>query len=243
LCAAIGAIVVGPRGGKYNQDGSTNLIPGHSFPMMAAGTFFIMLGILAELAGGADSLSQGEAICNGLLAAAAAGLVAMIYGHYRYGITDVHLAVIGLLGGIVSVSAGAQDMPACAAAIIGAVAGFLVPWAVVQIDLKHKIDDPASSIGTYAVAGAWGMLAAGIFAPGTLMARLHQILIQLAALVAVATLSLIVLGMTWLIMRAVMPLRLGEADELDGGDLAELDVNAYPDFQQTTIKSYHLRET
>ena len=243
--AAVGAVVIGPRGGKYNQDGSTNLIPGHSFPMVAAGAMAMIFGILPQLAGCAilGHVDPAAAIASGLLAAAAAGISAMALGRYRYGITDVHLAIIGMLGGVVAASAGAGILPSWAAVLIGAVAGVLVPLATVRIDLRRKIDDPSSAIAIHAVGGAWGLLATGILISGGIGFRLHQLLIQLIGLAAIAAFSLIVLAAAWLVMRSAIPLRLGEADELDGGDLAELDVNAYPDFQQTTIKSYHLRET
>jgi Amt family ammonium transporter len=87
------------------------------------------------------------------------------------------------------------------------------------------------------------LVAAGLLVHGSLPERLGHLAIQAAGLAIIAALSMVVWAAVWLVMRMTLDLRLGEADELDGSDLAEYDVNAYPDFQQTTIKSYHLRET
>jgi Amt family ammonium transporter len=245
ICAAVGAMVVGPRRGKYNQDGSTNLIPGHNFPMTSVGALVMIAGILPQLAGCAilHDADPFLAAADGLLAAAAGGLAGVLFGRIRYGITDVHLAIIGLLGGLVSAAAGAGVLPTYAAVLIGGVAGFLAPLAAVRLDLRHKIDDPASSFSIHAIGGAWGLLAAGLLVHGSLSDRVGHLAIQAAGLAVIAILSIVVWAAVWLAMRLTLGLRLGEADELDGSDLAEYDVNAYPDFQQTTIKSYHLRET
>lgn len=239
ITALIGAIAAGPRSGKYNQDGSTNMIPGHSLPLAAAGAMTLLIGTLAQIAGCAwiRQANIGLAAADALLAAAAGGLAAMIWSRYRYGIIEIHLTIVGFLAGLVSASAGAGYLSTAAAVIIGAIAGVLAVSVAVWLDLKRKIDDPASAFSIHAVAGFWGLLAAGLVLHG-----IRQLLIQLLGACAIGALALAVSAAAFLVLRAADFLRLNTADELDGADLVEHDLNAYPDFQQTMIKSYHLRE-
>jgi ammonium transporter, Amt family len=245
LCAAVVAIAVGPRSGKYNRDGSSNAIPGHSIPLACAGGMLILAGWPLYLAGFIDPLGHrvGLMAMNALLAGSAAGLLAMVFCHTRYGKPDVHLIYASVLGGLVAISAGADAMPSWAAALVGAGAGMLVPLAILSIDLVWHVDDPSSGIAIHAVAGAWGILATGLFMPAVSAgARLKLIGVQALGLAAVCILAIAVAGITFAIVGRLFRLRTAEADEFDGLDLAEHDVGAYPDFQQTTIKSYHLRE-
>ncbi len=255
LCAAVGAIAVGPRSGKYNRDGSSNAIPGHSIPLACAGGILMLAGWALYLAGLANPLLATDPIgiaaihrigllaMNVLVAGCAAGAMAMVFCQMRYGKGDVHLIYASVLGGLVAISAGADAMPSWAAALVGGVAGVLVPLAILSIDLAWHIDDPSSGIAIHAVAGAWGVLAAGLFVPAaSAWAKLRMIGVQTLGLAAVSVATLAVAGITFAIVGRVSRLRIGEADEFDGLDLAEHDVGAYPDFQQTTIKSYHLRE-
>jgi ammonium transporter, Amt family len=240
MCAAAGAFMVGPRGGKYNRDGSTNMIPGHNVPWVVAGALAMAVGFLPQMIGCAI-LHDGQpalAAADGLLAAAAGGMAGLLLGWVRYAATDAHFLIVGMLGGLVSVSAGAGRMEPWEAVAVGGAAGLLISQATVWIDLKFRIDDPGSSIAIHGVGGLWGLLAMGISAGGN---PLRQLAIQTLGAAAVGALALAVSMLVFGAMRK--QLRLGEADELDGSDLAEHDLNAYPDFQQTTIKSYHLRET
>lgn len=244
LCAGVGAMVAGPRGGKYNHDGSTNLIPGHSFPQTAAGAMGIFLGLLAQIAGCAilRECSPAVADVDSLLAAAAGGMAALLLGRIRYGITDAHFLLVGLLGGLVAASASAGRVEPAAAVLIGAVAGLLTPLASVWLDLGRKIDDPAAGVSIHFVGGLWGLLAGGLLLAGP-VDRLRQLAVQATGAAAIGALALVVSAAAFLILRAAVGLRPSEMDETYGNDLAEHDMNAYPDFQQTTIKSYHLRET
>jgi Amt family ammonium transporter len=172
----------------------------------------------------------------------AAGAAAVLLGHLRYGKPDVTLALLGFLGGLVAITAGAGRVAPPSAVLIGAVAGVIVPLASVFLDLIARIDDPAGGISVHAVGGLWGTLAAGLFLPGSVGARLQQLGVQLLGALAVGVLAFALGAAALYVLRATVGLRAREADEFDGLDLAEHDVGAYPDFQQTTIKSYHLRE-
>lgn len=246
LCAAAGAYMVGPRTGKYHHDGSASMIPGHNLPLAG-------IGVAAMLAGWAPYLvgcvlfvhlesSTGAAAAATLLAGAAGGLGGLLYGHYRYGKPDVILTLFGLLGGLVSAASGAGHLGAPASVLVGAVAGVLVPMSAVWIDLIGRIDDPVGVIAVHGVGGLWGTLAAGFLLHGSATHRLAQTGIQLLGIVAIGGLSLVLSLGLFIVLKSTGRLRVSEADEFDGLDLAEHDIGAYPDFQQNTIKSYHLRE-
>jgi Amt family ammonium transporter len=244
LCAAVGAVLVGPRTGKYHRDGSASMIPGHNVPLMAVGALMMLAGWVPYVAtaAAARASENGLMAINVLLAAAAGGMSAILVAHARYGKPDVLLTLLGLLGGLVAITAGAGAVGTPSAVAIGAVAGILVPLAAVTIDLLVRIDDPTGGIAVHVVGGAWGTVAVGLFAPGSFGQRLQHLGVQVLGLLVIAALSVgLSLGL-FLVLRATVGLRAKEADEFDGLDLAEHDIGAYPDFQQTTIKSYHLRE-
>ena len=244
VCAAVGAYLVGPRTGKYHRDGSASTIPGHNVPLAAAGTMILFAGWVPYVAGFAlaHRAPLGTAALNVLLAAAAGGAAAVVLGHLRYGKPDVTLTLIGFLGALVAMTAGAGRVGAPAAVVIGAVAGVFVPLASIYIDLILRIDDPAGGIGIHAAGGLWGTLAAGLFAPGSPALRAKHFGVQLLGAVVIAIFAVVVCTAVLYAIKATIGLRAREADEFDGLDLAEHDVGAYPDFQQTMIKSYHLRE-
>jgi Amt family ammonium transporter len=244
VCAAVAAYLVGPRSGKYHRDGSTSTIPGHNVPLAAAGTMVMLAGWVPYVAGFAmiNRTPLGLAALNVLLAGAAGGGAAAILGHVRYGKPDVTLTLIGLLGALVAISAGAGRVPPLAAVTIGAVAGVFVPLASIYIDLILRIDDPAGGISIHAAGGLWGTLAAGLLAPGSLALRVKHLGVQLLSAVVICLVAAAVCGAVLYVIKATSGLRAREADEFDGLDLAEHDIGAYPDFQQTMIKSYHLRE-
>lgn len=245
VCAAVGAAVVGPRTGKYNRDGSTNMIPGHSVPLAGIGALLMLAAWVPYVAGLAapSARGAGHAAANVLLAAAAAGLAALLVARVRYGKPDVLLALLGLLGGLVAITAGAETLGTIGAVLTGAIAGLLVPTAAILLDLFARLDDPAGAVAVHGVGGAWGVLAAGLFtSPGGIGEWFRHVGVQLVGLIAVAVWAGAVSVGVWLVLKATVSLRASEADEYDGLDLAEHDIGAYPDFQQTMIKSYHLRE-
>jgi Amt family ammonium transporter len=245
-CAAIGATMVGPRTGKYNRDRSANMIPGHNIPLAAAGVLAMLAGWLPYVYGCAYIRGgvQGAAAepMNVLLAAAAAGAASMLLAQLRHGKPDVVLALTGVLGGLVSVTAVGGSVGTESAVLIGAVAGVIVPTAAVALDLLAHLDDPTAAVAIHGVGGLWATLAAGLFAPVSFLARFKLLGIQLLGAAAVVALAAALSLALFAALRATVGLRVREADEYDGLDLAEHDIGAYPDFQQTMIKSYHLRE-
>jgi Amt family ammonium transporter len=254
--ALVGAIVIGPRSGKYNRDGSSNAIPGHSVPLAGAGMLIMLaaglpyVATFAALSGGAPDVHPGlelEGIAavalNVLLAAAGGALASLIVSHFRYGKPDFHLVFGGLIGGMIAITAGADIVPAWAALATGAIAGILIPRVMVAIDLSAHIDDPISAISVHGIGGACGIVAAGIFvrtAPSS--GRFAFLGVQALGLLVIIALAAVFALALFVILKRLTRLRIREEDEFDGLDLAEHDIAAYPDFQQTMIKSYHLRE-
>jgi ammonium transporter, Amt family len=244
VCAAVGAIFVGPRGGKYHRDGSASMIPGHNVPLAGAGAMFILVAWVPYMLGFAvlGHAPLGIVALNVMLAGSAGGVAAVLLGRLRYGKPDITLSLLGLLGGLVAITAGAGRVSPPAAFAIGAIAGVLVPLASIIIDLIVRIDDPPGGISVHAIGGMWGTIAAGLFTPASIGLRVKQVGIQILGVIAIAALAAVLSTAVFYAVRATIGLRARDADEFDGLDLAEHDIGAYPDFQQTMIKSYHLRE-
>jgi Amt family ammonium transporter len=246
VCALAGAMAVGPRAGKYHRDGSASMIPGHNIPLAGIGLFAMLAGWAPYVAGcliATGSTPQaGPAAARTLVAGCSAGMAAMLLCRYRYGKPDVVLTVMGFMGGLVAVSAGAGAIDSPGALLIGAGAGILVPMSAVWLDLLAHVDDPAGVVAVHGVGGLWGTILTGLFVPGPYAHRLHQLGVQAMGAAVLLVFAAGVSAVLFLLLKAVVRLRALEADEFDGLDLAEHDIGAYPDFQQTTIKSYHLRE-
>jgi ammonium transporter, Amt family len=239
LAALLAALIVGPRIGKYNRDGSTNAILGHNLPLASFGVLLIFVIWIPYVVGFAPGATSA---LNTLLAGAAGIVASVLYCYIRYGRSDVFLIYAGLLGALVSITAGADRLPQMLAVVTGAVAGVLVPYAVVKLDLVWKIDDPAGGIAIHGLGGLWSALAVALLAPGTLFQRIGRLEFEIVGLAMAAGITLAVCGLVFYALRATVGVRVTEPVELEGLDLAEHDLNAYPDFQQTMIKSYHLRE-
>lgn len=233
--ALVGARVVGPRDGKYHRDGSASMIPGHSIPLAAAGALLMTAGLVAA----ASTLANAPH--TALLAVAAGVVASLAFGQVRYGKPDVPLILTGMMGSAVAISAGCGVVAPVVGILIGGVAGVIVPWAAVELDLRLRVDDPASAAAVHLVGGAWGTLAAGLFCAGRDVGPWARgIAVQTLGLAVAA----VVAGGAAVVLFKLLKgrLRASEADEFDGLDLAEHDVGAYPDFQQNSIRSYHLRE-
>lgn len=244
VCAVVGARIVGPRTGKYNRDGSSTMIPGHNVPLTSGGVLLTLAAWVPMVAGCSlvNDRPLDAVAMNVLLSAAAGGVVGLFYGSYRYGKPELQLAFSGLLGGLVAICGAGGMVGAPSAVLIGAVAGWITPMLTIWLDLKFRIDDPSGLIAVHGGAGAWGCLAAGVFAANTFGGKIKQLGVQAVGLAAIVVFVAVMSVLLFKAVKAVIGVRVREEDEFEGLDLAEHDINAYPDFQQTMIKSYHMRE-
>ncbi len=247
VAALAGAIVLGPRLGKFNKDGSPNPMPGHSIPMAMAGTFILAFGWFGFNAGstlaGTD-LRIAVVAVNTMLASAAGAFTAMMYVWMRYGKPDPSMLVNGMLAGLVAITAPCAFVNSVSAVIIGGVAGVLVVLAVFFIEQTLKIDDPVGAVAVHGVCGAFGVLSVGLFADGTYGDGLNGVpgavrglfygdASQLAAQ-SIGVLTNIVFVFVsfyafFKIVEATIGNRVSADAELEGLDIPEMGVLGYPD--------------
>ena len=251
------AMVLGPRIGKYNADGSANAIPGHNIPYVVIGTLILIFGWMGFNPGstlGALDLRIGLVAVNTLLSGCAGFVMAMGVTNYKYGKPDISMSCNGMLAGLVAITAGCAFVAPWASVIIGAVAGVLVVYSVEFWDRRH-IDDPCGAISVHGVNGAWGVLAVGLFADGTYPAKGvgwngisggvkglfygdgGQLVAQLFHVVVGFVWAW---GITWIIFsiaKRFIQLRVSPEAEIQGLDVPEFGVLAYPDFVLTSTHS------
>ena len=170
LAALAGAIVLGPRTGKFRRDGIVSAIPGHNLPMTVIGTLILAFGWFGFNAGstlaGADPRVATIAV-NTMLASSAGAFTALVFVWYELRKPDVAMACNGLLGGLVAITGPCAFVSPAAAVLIGLVAGALVVKAVSWIEMRWRVDDPVGAVSVHGACGAWGALALGLFADGT----------------------------------------------------------------------------
>ena len=229
--------ILGPRLDKYSAEGIPAGIPGHNVVYVVFGCLLAWLGWLGLNSAGAilfNHAQPGRAVLvavNTTLSAAASGLIALTITRIRFGRPDASITANGWVGGLVASSAAAASLKPAAALLIGFVAGILVTFAVDWFEMWLKVDDPGGAIPVHAVAGLWGLLAAGLFAkfPGQSPGNGQW----LAQFVGIATLLGFVLPLTyclnWLLNR-FYPQRVDPDGEHQGMDLHELGAGAYPEF-------------
>jgi Amt family ammonium transporter len=169
LTALAGAIVLGPRIGKFNKDGSANAIPGHNIPYVVVGTLILAFGWFGFNAGstlaGTDIRLAGVA-ANTMLASAAGCCSSILYMWAVFGKPDPTMGCNGLLAGLVAITAPCAFVSPVGAVILGACAGVIVIWAVLFVEKVLKVDDPVGAVSVHGVCGAWGCLCIGLFADG-----------------------------------------------------------------------------
>lgn len=228
--------ILGPRRGKFNPEGMPSALPGHNAVLVLLGCFLALIGWLGLNSAGAILFSGVPAsravliAVNTTLAAGSAALAVAAITRVRFGKTDASLCANGWVGGLAAVSAGCAVVRPAAGVIIGLIAGALVVYSVEWLELHLGVDDPGGSVSVHAIAGLWGLLAAGLLgaiAPG------DSPRLWLVQLVGIGTLLGFVLpliyGLNWLLNR-ISPQRVAVEGERQGLDLYELGAGAYPDF-------------
>ena len=241
--ALVFVFFLGARMGKYNNDGSSNAIPGHNVPMASVGVLLLFIGWIPYLLGFAGPGPRAATVAINVVLAGSAGAVAsLVYGHIRFYKPDLHFTYSGLLSGMVAISAAGNTESTLWAVGIGAAAGLAIPSAIILLDMVWKIDDVTGGIAVHSVGAVIGLLLAPFATALSWGQRFKSLGVQVLGMVVVAALAAAVFVPLLFILKQKFGLRSREADEFDGLDLAEHDIGAYPDFQQNMIKSYHLRE-
>lgn len=221
--------LLGARIGKF-KDGKPQAIPGHSIPLATAGVLILWLGWFGFNGGSvlsADPESTSLTLVTTCLAAAAGGVVAMITSTVLYKNLDLTMFLNGILGGLVGITAGADQMSPEDAILIGAIAGALIVFAVSLVD-KIKLDDPVGAIAVHLICGVWGTLAVGVFGA---KAGFDQFIIQLVGVSCYAGFCIITSFVIIYTLKKTVGIRVSEREELEGLDAHEHKMDAYPDFR------------
>jgi Amt family ammonium transporter len=227
--ALAGALILGPRLGKF-VGGKIKPIPGHSLPLATIGVFLLWLGWFGFNGGSvlsANPAAVSLTLVTTCLAAAAGAIGAMITAWLLLKKPDLTMVLNGVLAGLVGITAGADQMAMWSSIIIGLIAGVLVVLSVLFID-RIKIDDPVGAISVHLVCGIWGTLAVGLFGN---LAGGKQLMSQIIGIVAVGVFTFVFAVIAFLIVKAVMGLRVSPEEETEGLDIGEHGNQAYPDFQ------------
>lgn len=231
-CALAGAIVLGPRKGKYGPKGEVRAIPGHNIPMAAIGVFILWLGWFGFNPGSTTTGDTSIAMIfvNTNLAAAAGVLGAMLISWILFKKPDIGMSLNGALAGLVGITAGCANVSPTSSVLIGLIAGVIVVFSVVAIDRMH-IDDPVGAVSVHGVCGAWGTLAAGLFNMEGVTAAI--ITTQIIGIVAAFAWAFGTAFILFKIISMTIGLRISEEDEVMGVDITEHGAHAYNDFQIT----------
>lgn len=229
FAALAGALVLGPRIGKY-KDGKTVPMPGSNLALATLGTFILWLGWFgfnggSQLAAGTvgDITDVSRIFANTNMAAAAGAVVALILTQVTYGKVDLTMVLNGALAGLVSITAEPLAPSLFMSLVIGGIGGVIVVYTVPMLD-KMKIDDVVGAIPVHLIAGIWGTMAVPITNDGT------SFVTQAIGIIAIGAFVFIVSLVVWLILKALGGIRVSEEAEILGLDKAELGMEAYPEF-------------
>ena len=231
--ALAGALILGPRIGKYTKEGRTVPIMGSNLPLATLGTFILWLGWFgfnggSQLAMGTvgDVADVSRIFANTNTAAAGGAIAALILTQVLYKKVDLTMVLNGALAGLVSITAEPLTPTLGGATLIGAVGGVIVVFAVPMLD-KLKIDDVVGAIPVHLIAGIWGTIAVVFTNSDATIGG------QLISIIIVGAFVFVVSGILWFILKAVMGIRVSEEEEITGLDMAELGMEAYPEFSKS----------
>jgi Amt family ammonium transporter len=230
--ALTGAIIIGPRIGKYTSDGRVNPMPGSNLPLATLGTFLLWFGWFGF--NGGSKLSMGSAVdvdaiariyVNTNIAAAAGVVVALVLTMIRYGKVELTMVLNGALAGLVSITAEPLTPSPAMAAFIGAIGGLIVVITVPLLD-KLKIDDVVGAIPVHLFAGIWGTIAVVLTNDSASLSK------QLLGIVMIGAFVVITSSVVWYILAFTIGVRANEEDEINGLDISECGLEGYPEFSK-----------
>jgi Amt family ammonium transporter len=233
LLAAI--IIIGARRGRYPKEGGVRVIPASNIPLVTLGAFLLWIGWFGFNGGSVGSIASKESadavaltIMNTNTAGLAGAILVGLYMHFRYNRLDITMVLNGALGGLVAITAGPDLYDIYTPILIGAVGGILVIFGVSFFD-KLKLDDPVGALSVHLLNGIWGTIAVGIFASNgddiTLLGQLKGVLV-------VGTFAFVTSFVILFIINKIVPLRAEKDEEMQGLDVEECGLEAYPEFKR-----------
>ena len=229
--ALAGVILLGPRSGRYNEDGSINAMPGANMPLATLGTFILWFGWFGfnggselKLANIDEANAVAQVFVNTNMAAACGAVAALIVSRLAFGKADITMALNGALAGLVSITAEPLSGTNLESMIVGAIGGIIVVGSITLLD-KLKLDDPVGAISVHGTAGMWGLMAVLITTDGATFAG------QISGLLAIFLWTFIVSFIVWYVIKLVMGIRLSPEEEEAGSDATDIGVAAYPEFK------------
>lgn len=231
----VAAALIGPRVGKY-VDGKSKAIPGQNMMYGALGVFILWLGWFGFNPGSELAISGGSAnnvsriVITTNLAAAAGAIVTLFLTWIKYKKPDISMTLNGALAGLVAITAGCAAVSPIGAALIGAIAGFVVVFSIEFIDKKLKIDDPVGAISVHGVCGAVGTLLVGVFAiDGGLLygGGFNQLGVQAIGVLGIGAWATVASLLLLFILKKTIGLRVPEKEEIEGLDIHEHGMDAY----------------
>ncbi|MBI3120877.1 MAG: ammonium transporter, partial [candidate division NC10 bacterium] len=241
--ALAGAILLGPRLGKYTKEGRVNPIPGHNMTAATIGTFVLWFGWFGFNPGStmaADWAAIARIATTTNTAAAAAAFSATLTAWWLLGKPDLSMTLNGCLAGLVAITAPCAFVSVPSSLIIGLIAGVLVVGAVLFFD-KIKVDDPVGAISVHLVCGVFGTLAVGLFAQDLLPnttgnglffgGGMKLLIAQIVGIVGAGVFTFAVSLVVWGVLKATIGIRVSPEEEMEGLDIGEHGITAYPDFQ------------
>jgi Amt family ammonium transporter len=229
--ALAGAIVLGPRIGKFSAEGKPKAIPGHNIPLATLGVFILWFGWFGFNPGSTTIANMDIALIavNTNLAAAAGTVGALLTAWFLFKKPEASMTLNGTLAGLVAITAGCANVSPLSSVIIGLIAGVLVVLSVLFIERTFKIDDPVGAVSVHGVCGAFGTLAAGLFnAKGV---TLQGVGVQALGVASAFLWSFTLCFILFKVIQATIGLRVTKEEEMEGLDIEEHGNVAYPDFQ------------
>ena len=255
VAALIGAIILGPRIGKYKKDSSgkvikVNAIPGHAITIGALGCFILWFGWYGFNGAAATSVSElGSIFLTTTIAPAVATVTCMIFTWVKNGKPDVSMCLNASLAGLVGITAGCDALDAFGSLVVGVVSGVLVVAVVEFLDLKLHIDDPVGAVGVHMANGIWGTLAVGLLANPDAPAGLNGLFytgeirllgVQLLGIAAIILWTTVTMTITFKVIKATVGLRASAEEEITGLDATEHGLpNSYADFAVAPHMEYN----
>ena len=224
--ALVGIYLLGARIGKFDENGKSRVLPASNIPLAASGVLILWLGWFGFNGGSVLSADPGATsltLVTTCLSAASGGISSAVFANILYKKYDLTMYMNGILGGLVGITAGADQMSPTDAIWIGLIAGIIIVLGVSLID-KLKLDDPVGAVAVHLICGVWGTLAVGVFGE---MAGLDQLMIQLASILIVAVFCILNSFMIFYFIKITIGLRVDEEEEAKGLDIAEHGMKAY----------------